>query len=456
MGQFVEFQSAKPLSGKRPRTAIPAAVHLRARANSASQAEAPVHPLVPLHGITNDAHPQRAPVMAAAPALVRAFEIEVRSIVSCGEIGAQWHDLCTRVVEPNGFQMPAFLIAGAQHLPASAPPAAILIWEAGERVSARLMGIVPLAGERGMLARSVGAREIKGYASPYHNLGVPHVDATHAVDVLAALLGWMADDPHGASAITWPLVPLNGPFATALQQAAMRADRRVAIQNKTERAILAQASIVDASIDDGLQSKHRREFARLERRLAAMGAVRYHESEGGELRGELEMFLALEASGWKGREGTALLQTARSSAFIRTGLRGLANTGEARIISLTLDHAPIAAALVYEHGGQAWLAKITYDEALARVAPGIMLVRAFSRRQIAREDILVTDSCAFDTTSFISDIWTTRMALGDITVGVQPGQTPGLVAVRARQAISNRLRALLKRGYHALNAPNAS
>jgi CelD/BcsL family acetyltransferase involved in cellulose biosynthesis len=448
MGQFVEFQSSKPLSTKGLRSSLPNVTPLRVRSGAT--------PSPAIRAPEGLPRPEVLPAQDVLPAL----QIEVRSIVSCSEIAAQWHDLCARALEPNGFQTPAFLLAGAQHLPASAPPAAILIWEPGPRDTARLMGLIPLVGERGALARSIGARELKAYISPYHNLGVPHVDAQRAVDVLGTLLAWLASDPHGATAITWPQIPLGGMFASALKQAAQRGNRRIAIQNEHARAILPQATKAQRceatiSIDDGLPSKHRREFARLERRLAGMGAVRYHEAEGTELRNALEMFLALEASGWKGREGTALLQTARSSAFIRTGLRGSALTGQARIIWLTLNDATIAAGLVYEHGGRAWLAKIAHDEELARVAPGIMLVRAFSRRQIAREDILLTDSCAVDDRNFISDIWPTHMALGDITVGIQTGRTPGLVAVQARQLISQRLRALLKRGYRAFATTEA-
>jgi CelD/BcsL family acetyltransferase involved in cellulose biosynthesis len=396
---------------------------------------------------------------AAAPEALLALRVEVRAISACSDILAQWQDLCSRAAEANGFHCPAFLLAGVQHLPSPAIPAAILIWEEGETATARLMGLFPWLGDRSGFTRNFGARELKGYASPFHNLGVPHIDATRATDVLETLMDWLARDMNGPTAISWADIPVEGAFAAALRKVAARGRHDLSLQGVAPRAILQQATTAQTTIDDGLISKNRREFARLERKLSGRGTVRYHEAQGSDLRNALEMFLALEASGWKGRNGTALLQTARTSSFIRCALRGVAqglehddvaSASTARVISLTLDGNAIAAGLVYEQGGRAWLAKITFDETYASTSPGILLVRAFSRRQIMRPDIVLTDSCAHPSSTFMNDIWPQRMLVGNLTIGVAPGRTPALLAVKARQDIRRRLREMLKRSYHAL------
>jgi len=48
----------------------------------------------------------------------------------------------------------------------------------------------------------------------------------------------------------------------------------------------------------------------------------------------LEIFLALEASGWKGRRGTALANNAGNAAFIRRAVREGAARGSCEIVTL--------------------------------------------------------------------------------------------------------------------------
>ena len=69
-------------------------------------------------------------------------------------------------------------------------------------------------------------------------------------------------------------------------------------------------------------------------------------SEPEAVRRALEEFLAMEASGWKGQQGTALLSNKTDAAFVRGAVGGLAERGCASIHSLYLDGKPVSMQIV--------------------------------------------------------------------------------------------------------------
>ncbi len=83
--------------------------------------------------------------------------------------------------------------------------------------------------------------------------------------------------------------------------------------------------------------------------------------------------LALEAAGWKGRQGTAIASSPATDAFYRGVARAFADRGELRVSSITLDGAMVAFALCVVHENRLWQLKIAFDERHRRLAPGLVL-----------------------------------------------------------------------------------
>lgn len=132
----------------------------------------------------------------------------------------------------------------------------------------------------------------------------------------------------------------------------------------------------------GRLSKHFRRNLRAHRRkLEALDDVRFVRAvDPDEVAAELEMFVRLEAAGWKGESGTgsAILLHDELLAFYR----GLASTlGEAgahdrcEINSLYVDERCIASQLCFRTGEVLSLPKIAYDEEYARLSPGLLLLQ---------------------------------------------------------------------------------
>ena len=95
---------------------------------------------------------------------------------------------------------------------------------------------------------------------------------------------------------------------------------------------------------------------------------------------ELEEGLALEASGWKGRAGTAMLAAEATARFYREVARAFHAAGQLRLSALRVDGRLVAFDLALLHERRYFLLKTAYDEELRSLAPGLVLRRAVIER----------------------------------------------------------------------------
>lgn len=120
------------------------------------------------------------------------------------------------------------------------------------------------------------------------------------------------------------------------------------------------------------------------RRLARLGGVRFETvTKEGDLDAAFATFLDVEASGWKGAQGTgtAIGCSSEKTAFFRdvaANLRG--DEDYCEIASLHAEGRCIASAFCTRTGATYSCLKIGYDEAVARVSPGQHLVEKMIER----------------------------------------------------------------------------
>lgn len=87
----------------------------------------------------------------------------------------------------------------------------------------------------------------------------------------------------------------------------------------------------------------------------------------------LEAFVAIEASGWKRRDGGAILQNSHQREFWTLYLKDLSVQGQFVVFTMKIDGKPIAMRLAAMHACRLWELKIGYDESYQRCSPGILL-----------------------------------------------------------------------------------
>ena len=90
----------------------------------------------------------------------------------------------------------------------------------------------------------------------------------------------------------------------------------------------------------------------------------------------LARFYDLEASGWKGADGTAIKCDPRTLQFYNTVAQGAADQRYLSLDFLELDGTPIAAHFAFNFHGRYLLAKAAYDESFRRYGPGQLLVHS--------------------------------------------------------------------------------
>jgi CelD/BcsL family acetyltransferase involved in cellulose biosynthesis len=93
----------------------------------------------------------------------------------------------------------------------------------------------------------------------------------------------------------------------------------------------------------------------------------------GDVDAVLDRGFAVEASGWKGASGTAILSSPRTERFYRAVAHAFAATGELGLSWLDMDGRMAAFDFCLLHGNRLYLLKTGYDEAQRRLAPGLVM-----------------------------------------------------------------------------------
>jgi len=123
----------------------------------------------------------------------------------------------------------------------------------------------------------------------------------------------------------------------------------------------------------GTRPKFRSHLRRARRQLEEQGKLAL-QHYGTADPAPLERFYQLEASGWKGAEGTAIQCDPRTRKFYDAVAQAAAQQGYFSLDFLELDGKPIAAHFGFNFRGRYFLAKAGYDESYRRYVPGQLLV----------------------------------------------------------------------------------
>jgi Acetyltransferase (GNAT) domain len=164
-----------------------------------------------------------------------------------------------------------------------------------------------------------------------------------------------------------------------------------------------------------------------------------------EIAAAVETFLTLEASGWKGARGTALVQNSGDASFIRHATTALAAAGQCEIITLRAGDIPIAAGIVLRHQDRAFFFKIGVDERFAKFSPGVQLTLDLTRYLCADPAIASADSTASPDHPMINPIWRGRFAIGDVLIPLRPND-PVVPIIHAAMAARQSALELARRG----------
>lgn len=322
---------------------------------------------------------------------------------------SRWQSLADGASEPNPFLEPWYALPA---LEAFAPDVQIVSVERG----GALIGLLPLARPRRYAGRPIP--HLGGWLHANAFLGAPLVTKGREAAFWAALLDWADDHAGAALFLHLSHLPLDTPLVEALFAACASEGRRAVLVHREERALLQSALSPEAYLEAALPGKKRKELRRQHARLAEQGTLAFVREEGLDGLAEwTDAFLALEASGWKGRAGSALASSPQTAALFREGMAGAAQAGVLERLALTLDGKPIAMLANFLRAPGAFSYKTAFDEAYARFSPGVLLQRE-NLALLDRPDITWCDSCAAPDHPMIDSLWRERRAIGRVSIAI--------------------------------------
>ena len=169
----------------------------------------------------------------------------------------------------------------------------------------------------------------------------------------------------------------------------------------------------------------------------------------------MERFLALEASGWKGNRGTALLCDPSLATFARAMVRHIARRGRCRIDALELDGKPVAMGIVLSAGCKSFYWKTCYDEAYARFSPGVLFSLEMTQ-SVFESGAEMIDSCAIEGHPMIDHLWREREEIADFIIP-SPAASPAAFGLAVQSEEGKRAaRKLIKSAWYFLRGRKAS
>jgi CelD/BcsL family acetyltransferase involved in cellulose biosynthesis len=334
--------------------------------------------------------------------------LEVVPVVEAARVVAEWRGLAGASAESNVFFHPDFA------LPAIAGLARAVELAVHRSRDGRIAAVAPFTRSR--LGRIASA--VRLWSHEYGPVGTPLIAEAALEAAVGGLIEGLAPASAGGSLIV-PDVPLDGAVASAFRVAAVTRGRPVDVLEAHERAVLSRDA---GEARAALVRKRRKQFNRQLRRLGETGDVEFAVArDPATVAAAFEGFLGLEASGWKGRGGSAMAKLPDVATFARRAVAGLAEVGCAQIDTLTLDRAPVAALVSLISGDRAFTWKIAYDETHARYSPGVQIMLHASETLFENPSVQMIDSCATADHPMVNRLWGGRMAFGMLVIGPPGG-----------------------------------
>ena len=349
--------------------------------------------------------------------------------LTSAQVGA-WQQLAANATEPNPFLEPAFLRPAARYLEGGRVRLVVVSdgadWIALHAVQTTLRG------------RRMPGHVRAAWRHPYMYLGTPLIARNREREAASALL---AELRPGAGLVALELLDEDGPVTAALAEAAGELGLRQTVWERHERASLVRRPENDY-VETTVKVKRRREMRRLRGQLEKeLGSELVTVDRAGD-PAAVERFLELEASGWKGRAGTALA-TANDDRFFREACAGFAAEGRLQLLALGTASNTVAMKCNLLSGDAVFCLKIAYDEELAKFSPGVQLeldnVGAFHDRT----ELVRMDSCADPDNQMINRLWPDRRRL--VTSLWARGGVLGLVSRNQAELAANVRRRIKER-----------
>lgn len=266
----------------------------------------------------------------------------------------------------------------------------LLVAESGGRLLF-LLPVVPVrAGFSG-----VALPQLRSWVHDYCYLGTPLLSGHDDPDRVWAAVRSGLRRVGPATLLVLQLHSGDGPVAAALGRADAQGGFGVRQASVTVRGF-ARRRPAQTYATEWMTRRHLANFARRRQQLGKrLGAgIDTADRAAVGLDQAIEELLRLEASGWKGRTGTAMLCRPGHDRFFREACRGFAEEDRLMFLGLQAGAQMLAVSTALLGGRGLFGFKKAYDEAFARWSPGTLLDLDVLAWFHERRDLDWLDTCS--------------------------------------------------------------
>lgn len=384
----------------------------------------------------NSLRPTDVPTAPNAPSRSRAAGVVVASqAADLSDHLTQWEELARTASEPNPFFEPWHFLPALELLPQQRHRRFLLVYGQAERLAggicapAPLIGFVPMTCRRLLPGTPICVSDM--WTHPYCFLATPLLRAGHEAEALDLLFDWFRKDRLGTALWRLEMVSGDGPFARALMDLCFRERRPRFLVGGYARALLEPTAASGAEyMANHLSNRRLKDFRRKQKGLRKLGTVQTRTMQPNEAAEPwIEQFLALEASGWKGRAGTALACEPAHATFFRKMCQGAHARGKLEMLGLFLDDRAIALQCNLGDARGLFAFKIAYDENLSQYSPGVLLEIFNIERMHELRHARWMDSCAIPNHPMINRLWIERRLIQNLWLSTGRGIGDTLVSL---------------------------
>jgi CelD/BcsL family acetyltransferase involved in cellulose biosynthesis len=308
---------------------------------------------------------QIAPPSRLAPPVV-ACRIGGGEVVE--EVAAEWRDLSREAANDEPFYRPEFFQA---HLRAFAPRARVALLTA--RSENRLVAVLPLIEER-VLFHGLPARRLRGVANVHsYRFDMLRAAGDAGQAAVGALWKYLATASRW-DLLEFPYVPDGGSLEELAGMAA--AEGYPTASREVWRTPYIPTGDWDGTEDFWIRragSNFRHTMRRIGRKFESSRTLRFWKTDTADA-GSLRRFYELEASGWKGGDGTAIQCEPPVLQFYNEVAAAAARSGYLALCFLEIDGETAAAHFAFRYGQRYLVLKCAYNERWSELAPGHLIV----------------------------------------------------------------------------------
>src|SRR5258706_8060027 len=230
-------------------------------------------------------------------------------------------------------------------------------------------------------------------------------------------MDWFCHDGEGASLIELRYWPCEEGIFSALADVLRRRQQFAIATDQFSRALVVKRGEWAQSMP-ALPREFNKCLPRKERRLREQGGVAHLELKPGEDAAPwIAGFLALEASGWKGKRGSALACSEGNRRFALKTMSEAARRGRLLMAGIDFDGRPISRCINFTAGVGSFAFKTAFDESFAQYSPGVMAevdnLKLFHRLA----GVLWMDSLTEPDNDMMNRLWNGRRLFQTLLIG---------------------------------------